>query len=699
MPSQPRAKTEVSSSFRPEIQGLRAVAVILVVLYHLWPRRLTGGFVGVDVFFVLSGFLITGHIYRDLARNSRISLSKFWGRRIRRLLPAAFIVLIASLGAAWIWLPATLWEATAKQIGASALYMQNWVLAADAVDYSALNADATVAQHYWSLSIEEQFYVFWPLFMVGFPWLVARLAKLVPGLVVSTRKSLIIGLSLVGAATFVYSVYMTETDPAAAYFVTPTRVWEFVAGALVALIFMGRQFSGNVAVILAWMGLGSIVFSAVLYSGQTPFPGYTALMPVLGTVLVLCCGGNLSVWSPTWILSRKTATFIGDISYAVYLWHWPLIVLAPFVLGTDLNWINKLGILVLTILLSWLTKITIEDPLRKGPLLQGSVRTYSFTLVGMALIVTLSTGLVAIANSGPPRNQDLASTPCSGPSALDPASGCNSVLGDSSVALPFVDVARENRNRPFPGCQGSANGTALVSCDLGVPAGSAQHTVAIVGDSHATTWFPAIDKVAKNHGWRVITYSKSSCPVTTAIRTFKDEKNPQNQDDCHTWGASVDAALKANDSIAAVFTASYSSTYEYIEGPGQPLSNPGVDGFTEMWAGWQASGKQVVAFNDLPRTNGQNVPTCLEMNPDSPMKCALPLSEAIPANMVITKAADEWSKKGVIQIDLQDKFCDDTWCYPVVGSMIVYRDYSHLSEAYARALVPYIEAQLTGLKL
>ena len=147
------------ASFRPEIQGLRAVAVGLVVFYHLWPLRFSGGFVGVDVFFVISGYLITSHIYREVERTGTISLLSFWARRIRRLLPASLLVLAVSALAVIAWVPSTLWATTARQVGASALYVQNWVLASDAVDYMAQGNEPTVAQHFWSLSLEEQFYV------------------------------------------------------------------------------------------------------------------------------------------------------------------------------------------------------------------------------------------------------------------------------------------------------------------------------------------------------------------------------------------------------------------------------------------------------------------------------------------------------------------------------------------------------------
>ncbi|MCU6481890.1 acyltransferase family protein [Arthrobacter sp. A2-55] len=696
--SSPR-RASVATSFRPDVQGLRTVAVMAVVLYHLWPKRITGGFVGVDVFFVISGFLITGHMYRELMANSGLSLVKFWGRRIRRLLPAAFVVLLLSLAAVYLWVPATLWESTARQVGSSALYVQNWVLAADSVDYSALNADATVAQHYWSLSIEEQFYISWPLIMIALLWIVHRLARRVPTLPHSPRATLIAGLTAIGAASLAYSIYETNLNPAAAYFVTPTRVWEFAVGALVALVFLDRQFSGPLATAVAWTGLGGLVVSALLYSSETPFPGYTALLPVAGTAALLCCSGTTSTASPAWLLSRKPATFVGDISYAVYLWHWPLIIVVPYALQTNLNWALKLGILGLSILLSWLTKLLIEDPFRKGPWLRGSVRTYSFAAVGMIVVTGMCFGLTALANAPAQADPALTHSSCYGPGALDSANSCGSVLGTAAPNPTAVMVSNENTQPLYPGCQANFPGSDLVSCNLGVPASAAKATVAMVGDSHATAWYPAMDALAKKHSWSVVTYSKASCPVSTALRILPNEKTSENQNDCHTWVIRLNDALKADHSISAVFTASYSSAYQFKSADGDPLKNPAVDGFTQMWAGWQAAGKKVVVFDDVPRTNGQYIPTCLAKNPGADMKCAFPVAQALPANMNITKAAEQAAKDGVIRVQLRKEFCDSKWCYPVVGSVIVYRDYSHISAEYSRALVPYLDLQLRSLKI
>lgn len=682
------------TGFQPEIQGLRAVAVLVVVLYHLWPRSVTGGYIGVDVFFVISGYLITLHMYREARDGSRLALMRFWARRIRRLLPASMFVLLISLLGVFLWLPSTLWEVAARQVGASALYVQNWILAGDSVDYSAMHNDATAAQHYWSLSVEEQFYFAWPILVAAVLYLSRR--RLAAGKVFlsSPRSAMIAGIATIGIVSLAYSVILTQQSQSVAYFVTPTRVWEFAAGGLMALAFAERQFGGRRATACAWVGLVLIALSAVLYNGATPFPGWTAAIPVAGTVLVLLCSGSTAKMAPRWWLSRRPMTFLGDVSYGLYLWHWPLIVFAPYVLGHDPAAPEKLLLLVLSVLLAWVTKLAIEDPLRRGRLLAPSWRAYAFTTTGMAATVALCFGLTAAAYA--PSNGGKAAElgACYGPGALDPQNNCGPVVGTEAPAVGPALVAKQNSEPLYKGCQADFAGSELVSCGLGVDPDKAKATVAIVGDSHATAWFSALEALAKERDWHIKTYTKGSCPATTARRILPTEKNETNQRDCLAWSRKVNDRLIADKSISTVFTAAYSTAYTFTSPEDHALKDPAIDGFKEVWEGWMASGKQVVAFDDVPRTNGKNVPTCLANNPDNALACALPRSMAYPANTAIGRAGELMEREGVKQVSLREQFCDVKLCYPQVGSVIVYRDYSHISAEYAKALVPFISKQL-----
>src|SRR5699024_10434153 len=275
------------SSFRPELQGLRALAVGLVLLFHLWPSHVSGGFVGVAVFFVVSGFLITGHLYRELSSTGTIALSKFWARRVMRLLPLAFTVLVFSVIAMLFFVPQTVWGMNVRQILGSLFYVENWVLAADSVDYMAAENEPSLVQHYWSLSIEEQFYIVLPLLLLGTYLLTKFLRKNQQGTGINTQKIFIWALLGITVATFIFSVLYTNYNAAQAYFVTPTRFWDFSIGGLLAMLPAATKIPNQLQHLLGWAGTIAIVTAALAYDGNTAFPGYTALLPVIGAALFL----------------------------------------------------------------------------------------------------------------------------------------------------------------------------------------------------------------------------------------------------------------------------------------------------------------------------------------------------------------------------------------------------------------------------
>ncbi|MBZ2196441.1 acyltransferase family protein [Occultella gossypii] len=668
---------------------MRAVAVGLVVAYHLWPLRLPGGYVGVDVFFVISGFLITAHIYREVERSGTLSLLNFWARRIRRLLPASLLVLAVSALATVLWVPETLWGQTARQIGASALYVQNWVLASDAVDYMAQGNVPTVAQHFWSLSVEEQFYVFWPLLVlltVG----VLRHSSATG----SPRRVLATVLGTVGVASLVWSVVQTSQDQSAAYFVTPTRVWEFVIGALLALLPL--RLPRRWAPVIGLVGLAAIVFSAFVYDGATQFPGWLAGVPTLGAAAVMLAGATPHWWSAGRWLSRRPMEFVGDISYSVYLWHWPIIVVVPYVTGTTLVAWQKVVIAAVTIVLAWGTKTLVEDRFRGTGWMAGArSHAYQFAAVGMVVVVAMGLGINSSLSVREEQAriqfQEASGTDCFGPAAIGTDSGCASVIGEGPVVPAPEVVSQQNTDPPYRGCQQGLTSAAIDTCTIGSTDPNPERVIAIVGDSHATQWFTALDTIGQERNWRVHTYTKTSCPASEAVRTLPSEQTNEARVLCEEWVAAVTAELAAHPEITDIVTTAYSSAYEYESPAGTPMADPAVDGFAAVWAGWVEQGHQVHVIAAVPRTQGENVPDCLALT-DDPLDCATDRAISLPPDPLMAAAAGA-PPPGVNLIDLSDRFCDETTCYPVIGDLIVYRDYSHLSAEYSVALIPYLTEQ------
>ncbi|MBL8932891.1 MAG: acyltransferase [Kineosporiaceae bacterium] len=718
-PSRPPAVPD-ADGFRPEIQGLRALAVGLVVIFHLWPRRLGGGYIGVDVFFVISGYLITAHLFREVATTGTVRVIRFWARRIRRLLPAAFLVLAASALGTLLLAPQTLWAATVRQLAASALYLQNWVLQADAVDYMALDADPSPAQHYWSLSVEEQFYAVWPLLVILALWMARRRSSggggdgedrgepVSPAEIGRRRTAIAATLALVALASFTASVVMTARDAPVAYFSTFTRAWEFAAGALVALLVL--RPGARLRTALGWLGLGAVVAAGVVYTERSPFPGWIAVVPVLGTVALIVAGAG-GPFTAGWWLARRPARFIGDISYSVYLWHWPLIVLAPHLTGRTLRWPDKLVVLALTVVLAWLSKTLVEDPLRTRPLLAAAPRrAFAFALAGMLAFVALAAGVNALLDrrqAAAQRAADLNAArmaACLGPLSIDPTLTCDPVEGTGPLVVPVAEVADQGHSSILVSCQQSLASEALKTCVLGT-GGTPRRTVALLGDSHAAQWTPLLDELGKQLGWRVIVHVKGSCPMSLARRVLPGETGDARQLACERFTAAALADLAGRPEITDVFLAAKPGAYEWDSMPGRPLRDPAVDGFGEAWRQLSDGGRRLHLIAGTPRTIGRNVPTCLLRNPNDVTACSVRRAEALStddqqqaAQALLRRAQGNGTADGspppASVIDLTDQLCDRTWCYARIGSLAVYRDANHVSIDYARLLAPYALAQL-----
>jgi len=697
----------------PEIQALRFVAVAGVLLYHLWPNRLPGGYAGVDVFFVISGFLITGHLAREWQDTGRIRLGRFYARRARRLLPAALLVLTATALASWVLLPVRVWEQVFHEVIGAALYVENWVLAASSVDYLAQSTGvASPVQHYWSLSVEEQFYVVWPVLMV-----VAGLAAAIVGRrrrrggsgadrpatpadpARSALTGFVVALSVVLVVCLALSVVQTHRDPGPAYFATQTRAWEFAAGGLLALVLRRTSRFAHLRAVGSWLGFVAIAATFVVFTAALPFPGWIAVVPVAGALLVVACGDPDTPDAPGMLFRWRPVQWAGDVSYSLYLWHWPLVVLVPAATGHALGTRDKIAILVASVVLAALTKTLVEDPVRSRPFLAARPARWTVVAVAASLVPVLVLSTVVSADAA--RRIDAQRTAAAAFLARgDGCVGAESVgaahcptTPASSVLLPGLDAAQTD-DVNTPACWSSSNESSVKVCGHGPAPDAAALNVALIGDSHSNQYLAALERLADEAHWHVDVYGKAGCVWTSAVQ--QDASDWVSR--CESWKRSLQAELAVREPYDVILT-SYQRQSPFVEPDHGSRARSIVDGFVDTWRQQTARGAEVVAIRDNPDTREDSL-SCIErhLDADPGAACAVPRADALGTTDAQIAAVRE--VQGASLLDLTDLMCGPSVCEPVIGNVVVHRDPRHLTSTFTRSMAPAIRQgvlRLTGL--
>ena len=681
--------------WRPEIQALRALAVSLDIAAHLWPDLVPGGYIGVDVFFAVSGFLITSLLVDEVVGCGRIALTAFWARRARRILPAALLTLAVTAVATLILVPSHRWGAFLTEIATSATYVENWRLAHTAVDYFAQADGTSPVQHYWSLSVEEQFYLVWPLLLLGALALTRGRSPRV------RLGALATAMGVLTAASLAYSILHTAADPRPAYFVTPTRAWEFGLGGLAALG-LGAQIGrapALVRVLIAWGGLAAILVAGFAFGPGTPFPGVAALLPILGTLAVIRAGTPVHRLAPTKLFAWRPIQATGDLSYSLYLWHWPLLVLIPYAFDGIGRGLLAGIVLELTVGLAWLSKRYVEDPVRTARGLARRPRR-TLALAGMATALVLLVPAAGAIQLHRELDQDKEQTKdlvaehprCFG-AASRPPGGAPCV--NPELAKQVVPSPVEASEAPNAECRVVEVVGRVRACAFGKPAAGASETVALVGDSHASHWRAAFDDVAAKRGWHGLSVTHTGCPFSRATAALPEPERTA----CVQWNRDVVRWFERHPEVHRVFVAGHTGG-DVVGHKGADAFGAQVRGYERAWQELPGTVQQIVVLRDTPKMRSATldcVQDAMDAGGDPARACAVPRATALEPDPAVPAARSGQLARDIRVVDLTATLCDRRSCYPVVGGALTFKDVDHLTTVFASTLGPYLDEAVQAL--
>jgi peptidoglycan/LPS O-acetylase OafA/YrhL len=709
----------VERDFRPDVEGLRAVAVIAVVLFHARLPGVAGGFVGVDVFFVVSGFLITRLVLAELADSGTISLRRFWGRRARRILPAAALTLVVTVLFAQRMLSPLSLRSLAVDAAAVGTFTSNFVFAHRLGDYFGAQLGASEPSpllHYWSLAVEEQFYLCWPLLLL----LLARRP-------LQYRRLALATVGVLAAAGFLSGMWLTTHRPSWAFFLLPARTSELLAGAALALVgSAATRFPVRWRSALGWAGLLGVVVACAAFDETVPWPGTWVLLPVVGTMaVILGGGGNAAATGPARLLGAAPLLWIGRHSYALYLWHWPALVLAEAEWG-PLTMGQRFLAIGVAVLFSAASVRLVEDPVRHSRYL-AAMPVRSLALGSAMCVLMIGVGwdlrssnvrldggveaaapqLAPAAFAPPPPSTTVqpAATTSLAPGAAtsttaavttlavpEPPSGrlaqlvasTQQALRQASAGAPVPSnlrpslAAARDRSAPYDdGCVNIGANAQLQPCEYGTKAGS--RTILLYGDSHAVQWFEPLERIALQRGLRLVLLVKGGCPVAEV-----DVPTPVLHFTCPPYRDRAIAWIERNQPDVVVVANSYTQypadAAEWAEGTESSLRR-----LAEV-------APALFVVGDNPAST-EDPPACLSAHLDDASACATARSDAVLPERIAAEVAAA-RNHGATFVDTTDWFCTAESCPVVVGNLLVMRDETHITAPMAEFLTPLLEAAL-----
>ncbi|MBF4993666.1 acyltransferase [Arthrobacter gandavensis] len=632
----------------------------MVVTYHIWFGRVSGG---VDIFLLISAFLLTLSFVRKLEAGRALDLGRYWLHMFKRLLPAVVVVLLGILVAAALFVPRSRWSEILSQTWSSLFYFQNWALAANSVDYYATDQSiASPLQHFWSLSVQGQVFILWPLLfaLAGF---IAKAAK------IRVRRAVLLVFGSVFAVSLTFSIYETYTNQVHAYFDTRTRLWEFAFGTLLVLALPYLKIPRPLRVAAGWIGLAAMLSGGFILDVQGQFPGYVALWPLVAAALIILAGQTESPVGADRLLTWKPLIRLGDMSYALYLWHWPVLIIYMIWRGREeVGPVGGTAIILLSLLLAYLTTRFVERPLRSMQWAEKKKRR-------AAVVVAVCVLLIALPVAGWQVNLRIqAGTLAEGadrnnPGALAMLPGYVNTADDDAPVLPRPEMASKEWPDLPEGCTDTRR--MEVVCDLDLASEDAPRVV-VAGSSHAQMWLSAVRPMAEERGWNLGIRIKGFCPIT-----FEEE----TAEDCLSFNRQTMEELLESPPALVITTGSITV----------------LDGDEYMDQTWASSvaqlreaGSLVVAVRDTPRMD-MSAPVCVEENESQPDVCGIDarrtLADTNPAE--IDSRVPE-----VAHLDFTEYLCAENFCPAVIGNVLVYLDNHHLTRTYIESLRPIFEQKL-----
>lgn len=607
----------------PQIQALRALAAILVLLFHA--ELVGGGYIGVDIFYVISGYLITGLIVREIEESGSLNFKAFYLRRIKRLLPTSFSILMVTALTAWYFYPGTMRDELGRHIFAAAVYVSNFLFAFWQMDYQNLNAIPPVVVHFWSLAVEEQFYIFWPMIVLA-------------AFKFGGRKNLFKVIGAITAASFAFSLYLTEASPIWAFYSLPTRAWELGIGAL--LLAIPKKYKLSVA--YPWVALLLITYASFFYTDKTPFPGTAAIAPVLGTAAAIA---SISSWPRilNFFSNLRVTQWLGEISYPLYLWHWPLLVIPMVYLGRGLHIYERALAIVGTLVLADLTHRYIEQPLRHISLSPKKIISGAV----IASLIATGTGLAISASA-------------------------NNMITLSTGESYSLDEIMVKPQVYLDDCHVNNGETVSGDCTYG-PA--SEDKIVLFGDSHAAQWMPVLEELAYKKNFQLISLTKSACPAAAVIKV---ESGEYKNADCSKWRENSIARIQALKPMAVIV-----SGMQHFEMPSGYSSRADWwrEGQAKTFAGLRGSSQNIIYISDTPHPL-RDIPSCIAAGRIDKCNATEP-SEAI-------------FSPGWKQINPTSWFCAQT-CPAIIDGVVAYRDASHISVLMSKKIEPQLLSTLISL--